>query len=133
MVSQQVRQAFYKPRVISHPASVSKVFLPTKVQGLQSRMGEGEGESAVDVSQRDDSTLGSGSSNRGKEKECLTQEPPSPTTPVDIAQTAGNGNGAPSSARQTNVFSLVERFTFKPSSADSGDGIPSPPRLPPEF
>jgi hypothetical protein len=85
------------------------------------------------------STSGPGSSNRGKEKERQISTPSAPepsspgTTPVVLAQTVGNGNGAPSSARQTNVFSLVERFTFKPSSTDTGDGINSPPRLPPEI
>lgn len=82
------------------------------------------------------STSGSGSSNRGKEKERQLSSssapgpPSSTTTPVVIAQTAGNGNGTPSSTRQTHVFSLVERSTFKPSSADSGDGISSPRLLP---
>ena len=55
--------------------------------------------------------------------------------PSPSGSVAGGGNGAPSSARQTNVFSLVERFTFKPSSSkgegSSGAGVP--PRLPPEI
>lgn len=39
---------------------------------------------------------------------------------------------APPQIRQTNVFSLVERFTFKPSSTETELPNP-PPRLPPEI
>jgi hypothetical protein len=39
---------------------------------------------------------------------------------------------APTPPRQTNVFSLVERFTFRPSSHEYD--LPSPPpTLPPEI
>jgi hypothetical protein len=48
------------------------------------------------------------------------------------ATAAGSGPGGVSSARQTNVFSLVERFTFKPSSTETELPNP-PPRLPPEI
>ena len=34
-------------------------------------------------------------------------------TETEVAQTVGNSNGAPSSARQTNATSLVEWFTNK--------------------
>ena len=88
------------------------------------------------------STSGSsGSNSRGKEKErqptpsnSVGGSSPAPTPALALlAQTVGNGNGAPSSAHQTNVFSLVERFTYKPSSADIADGVNSPPRLLPEI
>jgi len=155
-----VRQAFYKPRVTFHPASVN---LGGARFGLGVQQPQSAGSSIANGKQKEkekeripstsassvkesflkafsNSTSGSGGS-RGKEKERQSTLPTSSTpgpspptaTPVVLAQTIGNSNGAPSSARQTNVFSLVERFTYKPSSADSGDGINSLPRLPPEI
>ena len=158
-----VRQAFYKPRVTFHPASVN-------LAGARFRLGvpqhQSAGSSLANRKQKEkekekekervpstsassvketflkafsNPTSCSGSGNRGKEKERKVSTPSTPgpsspgTTPVVLAQTVGNGNGTPSSARQTNVFSLVERFTYKPSSVDNGDGINSPPRLPPEI
>jgi hypothetical protein len=158
-----VRQAFYKPRVTFHPASVNLAGarFGSGVQQQQSGSSIGSGKqkekerggvlSTSSVSSVKESFLkafsnttsgGSGTSGRGKEKErqltpstfSASGSSTSPTaTPVVLTPTSGNGSGAPSSARQTNVFSLVERFTYKPSSADSGDGIYSLPRLPPEI
>jgi hypothetical protein len=53
----------------------------------------------------------------------ITLTPLSTQTPV-LATTAITG-GVPSSARQTNVFSLVEQFKFKPSSTETD--LPNPP------
>jgi hypothetical protein len=66
----------------------------------------------------------------------------SPTlTTSTSSPTAGLGLGG--GARQTNVFSLVERFTFKPSSSElaaaaaaasqGGGNVGIPPRMPPEI
>ena len=156
-----VRQTFYKPRVTFHPASVNLggarfgMGVQPQVVGSSATSGKqkdkeraGSGSSATGVKDnlfRAFSSSMSGSS-RGKEKErpqhttASTSTAAGPSTPTSSAQTpvvlappAGSGNGAPSSARQTNVFSLVERFTYKPSSTETGDGINSPPRLPPEI
>jgi len=107
----------------------------------------GSGSSATGVKDnlfRAFSSSMSGSS-RSKEKErpqhmtasTSTATGPSTSTssaqpPIVLVPPAGSGNGAPS-ARQTNVFSLVERFTYKPGSMETGDGINSPLRLPPEI
>lgn len=149
-----VRQAFYKPRVTFHPASVNlggaRFGLGGQQQGVGSSIANGkqkekEKERVMSASLVKESflkafpnsTSSGSSSSRGKEKECQPMSSgPSPSSagmPIVLSQTVGIGNGAPSSARQTNVFSLVERFTYKPSSTDTGDAINSPPRLPPEI
>ncbi|KAF8955693.1 hypothetical protein BDZ97DRAFT_1764590 [Flammula alnicola] len=107
-----VRQAFYKPRVTFHPASVN-------IPGARFGMGVAQGSS---------STPSAREKEKQKEKEkAARRRTGSSQTPV-VAPTSG----APSSARQTNVFSLVERFTFKPSSTETDLPNP-PPRLPPEI
>ena len=78
--------------------------------------------------------LAASSSSRGTDR---AQAPPASTqtqtqstqTPVLTTTTT---TAAPSSARQTNVFSLVERLTFKPSSTETNLPNP-PPRLPSEI
>ncbi|KAF8193400.1 hypothetical protein BJ912DRAFT_1041109 [Pholiota molesta] len=130
-----VRQAFYTPRVTFHPASV----------GVGGARFGGAGGGAPSLP------------GRGKEKEREKKEAGAAAAPREgffkaftasraakasaaaaststaaPASTSASG-GAPSSARQTNVFSLVERFTFKPSSSEGGGEAVGPPRLPPEI
>jgi hypothetical protein len=148
-----VRQAFYKPRVTFHPASVNlggARFLvgvgPSMAIGKQKEKERAVLSSSA-ASMKDSflrafssvTSASSGNGSRGKEKE-RQSTPASATgssstveTPVVFTPTAGSSTGAPSSARQTNVFSLVERFTYKPSSSDNGDGMNSPPKLPSEI
>lgn len=106
-----VRQAFYKPRVSFHPATAAMSSAraaqhplagSTAVHGQSSKDGHGFFRAFVSASAR------------GKEKE---------KTPL--------ASGAPA-PRMTNVFSLVERFTFRPSSSENDLPNP-PPRLPPEI
>jgi len=78
----------------------------------------------------------------GKEKALLNPTPltisASNSSNNNISST-GPGTSTLSSSsgmRQTNVFSLVERFTFKPSSselANGNAGVGAMPRLPPEI
>ena len=106
-----VRQAFYKSRGSFHPASVGVPNTPranaTAVPSTASRPKEHGFFRAF-------------GSSRGKEKA-------NATTASAVAARI-----APSSMRQTNVFSLVERFTFRPSSTESDLPNP-PPKLPPEI
>ncbi|TFK24843.1 hypothetical protein FA15DRAFT_704272 [Coprinopsis marcescibilis] len=112
-----VRQAFYKPRVTFHPASVNYTGArasTTTIPPPPAREKEKQKESTSSV--KDGSSFfrtftQAATGNRGKER----------------AVTA-----PPSQTRQTNVFSLVERFTFKPSSTETELPNP-PPRLPPEI
>jgi hypothetical protein len=126
-----VRQAFYKPRTSFHPASVN---LPGARYSAAGKMKEKEREKASADSSASSSAaketqayLRGFAPGRGKDKErdavgtkassLVTPSPPAPTS---------------TAVRQTNVFSLVERFTFKPSSSETDLPNP-PPRLPTEI
>ena len=117
-----VRQAFYKSRATFHPASVN---LPTARPG-QSAAGSshlGASRSSLSLSVASKEPHGffrafSSATTRGKERAPATTSAPATTIP--------------SATRQTNVFSLVERFTFRPSSTETDLPNP-PPKLPPEI
>ncbi|RDB25637.1 hypothetical protein Hypma_006140 [Hypsizygus marmoreus] len=112
-----VRQAFYKQRVTFHPASVD---LPARAGGTCCTTKEREAGKAKEVPVLPVHTHGFfrafGAGTRGKEKDRA------PAPPSSSASTS-------TPPRQTNVFSLVERFTFKPSSTETDLPNP-PPRLP---
>ncbi|KIJ11535.1 hypothetical protein PAXINDRAFT_171771 [Paxillus involutus ATCC 200175] len=116
-----VRQAFYKLRLSFHPAAAN---LPADPTAQQPVAGPSAVRSTVPASaQPTKETHGffrafTSSSARGKEKEKapITSPSSTPTPPL----------------RMTNVFSLVERFTFRPSSSDNDLPHP-PPKLPPEI
>jgi hypothetical protein len=82
-------------------------------------------------------TPSSSSSQQQQQQQAASQAQPSSSTSTSNSSssataTAAGTPGGVSSARQTNVFSLVERFTFKPSSTETELPNP-PPRLPPEI
>ncbi|KAF8071460.1 hypothetical protein FPV67DRAFT_1560370 [Lyophyllum atratum] len=126
-----VRQAFYKPRVTFHPASVDVVGGKWGVAGRGGGTGAGERGGEREV-------VTPGKGRAGKEREKEGKE----TGASGFFRSLGEKEkestsmvGMPSSSkpqRQTNVFSLVERFTFKPSSTEADLPVP-PPRLPPEI
>ncbi|KAG6332967.1 hypothetical protein ID866_6120 [Astraeus odoratus] len=107
-----VRQAFYKPRVSFHPATAAMaraapqpVAGPSNARNIDSQPAkDGHGFFRAFAS----------ATARGKEKEKAAASASAP---------------AP---RMTNVFSLVERFTFRPSSSENDLPNP-PPKLPPEI
>ncbi|KAG6828022.1 hypothetical protein H0H87_003059 [Tephrocybe sp. NHM501043] len=110
-----VRQAFYKPRTTFHPASVDVV--GGRWGRTAGKQKEEEGASAV--KEKEGTTSGGFfRSLRGKDREAAPAPQPAPQPQTK--------------PRQTNVFSLVERFTFKPSSSETALPNP-PPRLPPEI
>lgn len=131
-----VRQAFYKPRVTFHPASVSSnpsgarfVSSPTGTTMPSAREKEKQKESAAASSNKDSQgffrtlTQAATGSRGGKERSSAAHS---------HSQTSVINAPSSSQIRQTNVFSLVERFTFKPSSTETELPNP-PPRLPPEI
>ena len=174
-----VRQAFYKPRVMFHPASA-------ELGGQRFGIGSGEGkekgrkekekkgekglekekekEKGVPPSTTTKETPGSSfkalanvssfhsntgaaTSSRGKELNAFTSstsstltvmaqlDPSSSTLTSSVtSKPTPPSSSIPSSTspRQTNIFPLVERFTFKPSSTETDLPNP-PPRLPPEI
>ncbi|TFK52053.1 hypothetical protein OE88DRAFT_1735055 [Heliocybe sulcata] len=114
-----VRQAFYKPLASFHPATVNL----TQRNGYQATVGSSVSASAASGSSLAtpaSHTVGLGSTpskeihgffkslGRGKEKEKQPQRPVSPPPPSSAAP-----------VRHTNVFSLVERFTFRPSLSEA--------------
>ncbi|KIJ62936.1 hypothetical protein HYDPIDRAFT_168884 [Hydnomerulius pinastri MD-312] len=113
-----VRQAFYKQRISFHPAAAT---LPAGRTASQPAAGPSTARNApAAVAQPVKESHGffrafTSATARGKEKEKAPAA--SPATP---------------SPRMTNVFSLVERFTFRPSSSESDLPNP-PPKLPPEI
>jgi len=111
-----VRQAFYQPRTSFHPATAA-----LKPQGTQQPTTPTAGPSRGKESATNSGLLRAFASRNGKEKAAPSTAPSAPA-PVT----------APTPPRQTNVFSLVERFTFRPSSHEYDLPNP-PPTLPPEI
>ncbi|KAI9436117.1 hypothetical protein BJY52DRAFT_658748 [Lactarius psammicola] len=114
-----VRQAFYQPRTSFHPATAT--LRPQATQQQQQAVptaGPSRGKDATTTT-TSTSFFKAFASRSGKEKASPAVQATSP--PV-----------APTTQRQTNVFSLVERFTFRPSSHEYDLPNP-PPTLPPEI
>jgi hypothetical protein len=131
-----VRQAFYKKRESFHPASVAASGGPTTsattngTPGLSRTGKEKEPNKLLKESSMIFRAFAS-ATNRGKDKE-QANDKLSSSSPASST----SGTTAP---RETNVFSLVERFTYRPSSSElaeynsSGNSMNAPPRLPPEI
>jgi hypothetical protein len=102
-----VRQHFYKTRPSFHPA--------TTKAGPSSVVGPSTAPPVVVKETNPILKVFASATGRGKEKE-----------------KAAAGSTTQGAARQTNVFSLVERFTFRPSSSESELPNP-PPTLPAEI
>ena len=125
-----VRQAFYKQRVSFHPAAAN---LPANraVQQPANRAAEqliaGPSTARTSPQPARESHIFfrafTSATARGKEKE----KAPAATTSSGTATAT-----ASTTPRMTNVFSLVERFTFRPSSSENDLPNP-PPKLPPEI
>lgn len=123
-----VRQAFYKSRATFHPASVN---LPSVRPGQQPAVGPsnaGLSRTSSVLSKEPHSFFRAFSSatSRGKEKEKVT------ALSTTTTSSSSSATATPNATRQTNVFSLVERFTFRPSSTETDLPNP-PPKLPPEI
>lgn len=108
-----VRQAFYKSRSSFHPASVAVPNTP------RANAAAGPSTSSSSSRPKEHGFFRAFGSSRGKEK-------------ANASASAVAARVAPNSTRQTNVFSLVERFTFRPSSTETDLPNP-PPKLPPEI
>lgn len=138
-----VRQAFYKPRNTFHPASanlpgarygVGSSSLKTAVATASSSVANAALPPPAKESHPFFRAFASASA-RGKEKEKAV-------SPLSNLPGCSSSSSIPASSsaaiinvpapRQTNVFSLVERFTFRPSSTETDLPNP-PPKLPPEI
>lgn len=126
-----VRQAFYKPRERFHPATTMNMPPDTN----SSRKGkDSEKERAKGNTSRTKEKV-SGKEGVKNNEERVAPTPLESTSSTATIVPAGPSSGAevsttspPPPRRQTNVFSLVERFTYKPSNPESDGG-----RLPPEI
>jgi len=109
-----VRQAFYKQRERFHPASVdvpgSGTVGPSPI-GVVAKGIKGKSVVMSARAKEKERAISTSSSSSSSAATVVALSPPTPTA-------------AP--RRQTNVFSLVERFTFKPSSTET-DMLPKLP------
>ncbi|KAJ3854949.1 hypothetical protein EV368DRAFT_9958, partial [Lentinula lateritia] len=136
-----VRQAFYKKRDSFHPASAGPIGGPTPSIPSTSTTNTTPGPSRSGKEKEPNKLLKESSvffraftsaATRGKEKERVNDKYPT-------ASSSSSPTAASPAPRQTNVFSLVERFTYRPSSSElaeynsNGSQINVPPRLPPEI
>ncbi|KAI0781755.1 hypothetical protein C8Q75DRAFT_796057 [Abortiporus biennis] len=113
-----VRQAFYKPR----PSDVNKVSVPPSASTSGSTSASG-GVSTPAPKESNNPFLKAASVPSTMSTSSSTSTITGPST---------SGSNTPATPRMTNVFSLVERFTYRPSSSEVDSPNP-PPTLPPEI
>lgn len=123
-----VRQAFYKPRPSFHPATLQENVADDQWWKSQAGTSVLKPQATVVAPIKESNSFFKAFTGRGKEKEKASVAPS--LSQSSSTSTAGNlPNSAP---RMTNVFSLVERFTYRPSSSEMESSNP-PPTLPPEI
>ncbi|KAI0737115.1 hypothetical protein C8Q80DRAFT_1214800 [Daedaleopsis nitida] len=144
------RQAFYKPRTSFHPATaqISNEGRQTFSSTPSSSRAAATSSAASTPSASSSSTPAprevhplvkafNSATGRGKEKEkassssSATPAPSSGSPGAATGAAAASGNNSPPQ-RMTNVFALVERFTYRHSSSELESPNP-PPSLPPEI
>lgn len=133
-----VRQAFYKPRLSFHPATAlaqghtstnAGTSGPTKdsLNWKKTGAATGPGSQTVIVDPKKDLGFFKSLAGRGKEK-LASAAGISNAYSSSSSSTTNTNNSTPApigTPRMTNVFSLVERFTFRPSPNESN--LPCPP------
>ncbi|CAK5272122.1 unnamed protein product [Mycena citricolor] len=121
-----VRQAFYKRRNGFHPASALAVAAAKTLPTESSEPRPTESKARQGPVNQQLAFFRAFGPKEGR-------APVSRTGPPAVTQPAKPSNTAPArSGNETNVFSLVERFTFRPSSSEIDLPNP-PPKLPPEI
>lgn len=115
-----VRQAFYKPCLTFHPASAFHPGVPSN--------------SSSSAASTSSITKGKGPASFipepvGFAKAFFVKKDKDKEKPAPAPANTSSSSTLPEAPRQTNIFSLVERFTFRPSSSDVTDQ----PRLPSEI
>lgn len=128
-----VRQAFYKQRPSFHPATL-QLHGSTEDQWAKSQAGPSSSKQVAVVAPVKETNpfmkAFASATGRGKEKE---KEKIAATPGISPASSSSTATGSPAPpTRMTNVFSLVERFTYRPSSSEL-EGPTPPPTLPPEI
>lgn len=121
-----VRQAFYKPRQSFHPATLQQDGNAGD-DWWKNQAGPSTSKSTPTPPAKETFLKAFNNAiGRGKEKEKAT-------VPPGISPSSSNSTATGSSSqRMTNVFSLVERFTYRPSTSEM-EGPNPPATLPPEI
>ncbi len=124
-----VRQAFYKPRPAFHPATLQENSFEELFKNQAGPSTVKPQSTSATPSKEPNAFLKAfaNATGRGKEKAAATPGvSPAPSTSTTTS------SSTPSATRMTNVFSLVERFTYRPSSSEM-EGPNPPPTLPAEI
>ncbi|EJC97526.1 uncharacterized protein FOMMEDRAFT_171637 [Fomitiporia mediterranea MF3/22] len=130
------RQAFYKPRLSFHPATAmaqghsmqnSSMTSTSEASGWwkTSTSASATANPAIVSTSDTKKDLGVFRTATGRDKEKGKTSTPATSGSRDNTSQTGQNLWTP--PRMTNVFSLVERFTFRPSPTESA--LPSPPPL----
>lgn len=123
-----VRQAFYKPRPAFHPATLQENSFEDLFKNQAGPSTAKPQSTATTPAKEPNAFLKAFANATGRGKEKAAAGP----AMLHAASTPGASGSAPSAARMTNVFSLVERFTYRPSSSEMESTNP-PPTLPGEI
>ncbi|EKM57840.1 uncharacterized protein PHACADRAFT_251713 [Phanerochaete carnosa HHB-10118-sp] len=131
-----VRQAFYKQRPSFHPATVQQDGNHNE-EWWKNQTSSSSGKQTATATPTKETNafikVFNSATGRGKEKEKEKEKAtatPNITPASSSSSTVVGSSG--SQPRMTNVFSLVERFTYRPSSSEL-EGPNPPPTLPPEI
>lgn len=130
-----VRQAFYKQRPSFHPATLQQDPNNANEEWWKSQASSSSSkQAAAAVPAKETNAFMkafNSATGRGKEKEKEKATATPGISPASSSSSTVVGSST-SQPRMTNVFSLVERFTYRPSSSEL-EGPNPPPTLPPEI
>jgi hypothetical protein len=128
-----VRQAFYKPRPSFHPATLQQDG-NSNDDWWKSQAGPSSSKQSAPTPPAKETNpfmkAFASATGRGKEKE-KEKATMAPGISPNSSSSTPTGSTAPQQ-RMTNVFSLVERFTYRPSTSEL-EGPNPPPTLPQEI
>ncbi|KAI0701228.1 hypothetical protein BC835DRAFT_1501882 [Cytidiella melzeri] len=122
-----VRQAFYKPRAAFHPATLQEATFDDLFKNQAGPSTAKASSTSATPAKEPNAFLKAFASATGRGKERAAVSPG-----MSHAPSVSATSSAPSATRMTNVFSLVERFTYRPSSSEM-EGPNPPPTLPGEI
>lgn len=129
-----VRQAFYKQRPSFHPATFQQDGNNSE-DWWKNQAGSSSSKQPTTATPAKETNafikVFNSATGRGKEKEKEKATATPSITPASSSSSTVVGSSG-SQTRMTNVFSLVERFTYRPSSSEL-EGPNPPPTLPPEI
>ncbi|GJE85597.1 zinc finger MYND domain-containing protein [Phanerochaete sordida] len=129
-----VRQAFYKQRPSFHPATLQQDPNNNEDWWKNQASSSSNKQATAPAPAKETNAFMkafNSATGRGKEKEKEKATATPGISPASSSSSTVVGSSTPQ-PRMTNVFSLVERFTYRPSSSEL-EGPNPPPTLPPEI